>query len=38
MMSLPVMVAPEPGERLLLYIAAIVEVVSMLLVAERPKP
>jgi hypothetical protein len=38
MMSLPVMVAPEPGELLLLYIAAIVEVVSMLLVAERPKP
>jgi hypothetical protein len=36
--SLPVMVAPEPGEPLLLYIAATPEVVSMVLVAERPDP
>jgi hypothetical protein len=31
-------VAPEPGEPLLLYITAIAEVVSMVLVVERPKP
>jgi hypothetical protein len=37
-MSPPVMVAPEPGEHLLLYIAAKAEVVSMVLVTERPKP
>jgi hypothetical protein len=36
--SPPVMVAPEPGEPLLLYIAAILEAVSMVLVAERPDP
>jgi hypothetical protein len=30
--SLPIMVAPEPGEPLLLYITAIAEVVSMVLV------
>jgi hypothetical protein len=35
---LPVMVAPEPGEHLLLYIAAKGEVVSMVLITERPKP
>jgi ribonuclease HI/transposase InsO family protein len=33
--TLPVMVAPNPGEPLLLYIAATSEVVSMVLVAER---
>jgi hypothetical protein len=32
------MVALEIGEHLLLYIVAIVEVVSMVLVAERPEP
>jgi hypothetical protein len=32
------MVALEPGEPLLLYIGATVEVVSMVLVAERPEP
>jgi hypothetical protein len=32
------MVALEPGEPLLLYIAATSEVVSMVLVAERPDP
>jgi hypothetical protein len=36
--SLPIMVSPEPGEPLLLYIAATAEVVSMVLVTERPKP
>jgi hypothetical protein len=35
--SLPIMVAPEPDEPLLLYIAATTEVVSMVLVAERPE-
>jgi hypothetical protein len=35
--SPPIMVAPEPGEPLLLYIATTVEAVSMVLVAERPK-
>jgi hypothetical protein len=34
----PVMVAPEPGEPLLLYVAATAEAVSKVLVAERPKP
>jgi hypothetical protein len=38
MMSLSIMVAPEPGEPLLLYIAATVEVVSIVLVVERPEP
>jgi hypothetical protein len=32
------MVAPEPGEPLLLYIASTSEAVSMVLVAERPDP
>jgi hypothetical protein len=32
------MVAPEPGEPLLLYIAATAEVMSMMLVAERLEP
>jgi hypothetical protein len=36
--SPPVMVAPEPGEPLLLYITATSEAVSMVLVAERPDP
>jgi hypothetical protein len=33
-----VMVAPEPGEPLLLYIVAISEAMSMVLVTERPDP
>ena len=33
--SLPVLVAPEPGEMLFLYLAASAEAVSMVLVAER---
>jgi hypothetical protein len=38
-LTLPlIVVAPEPGEPLLLYIAATVEAVSMVLVAERPDP
>jgi hypothetical protein len=36
--SPPIMVALEPGEPLLLYIMATAEVVSMVLVAERPEP
>jgi hypothetical protein len=36
--SPPVMVAPEPGEPLLLYIATKSETVSMVLVAELPDP
>jgi hypothetical protein len=36
--SPPVMVAPEPGEPLLLYIVAIVEAMSMVLVIELLKP
>jgi hypothetical protein len=36
--SPPIMVAPEPGEPLLLYIAATSEPVSMVLVTERPDP
>jgi hypothetical protein len=36
--SPPVMVAPEPGEPLLLYIAATSEAVNMVLVVERPDP
>jgi hypothetical protein len=32
------MVAPEPSEPLLLYIAATVEAMSMVLVAEQPDP
>jgi hypothetical protein len=33
--SLPVLVAPDPGETLFLYLAAMTEVISMVLVAER---
>jgi hypothetical protein len=33
--SLPILVAPEPGEPLYLYIAAATEAVSMVLVIER---
>jgi hypothetical protein len=33
--SLPVLVAPGPGETLFLYLAAMTEVISMVLVAER---
>jgi hypothetical protein len=33
--SLPILVAPEPGEPLYLYITASTEAVSMVLVAER---
>jgi hypothetical protein len=36
--SLPILVAPQPGEPLYLYIAASVEAVSMVLVAERATP
>jgi hypothetical protein len=36
--SPPVMVTPEPGETLLLYIAATSEAVSMVLLTERPDP
>jgi hypothetical protein len=32
------MLAPEPGEPLMLYIVATTEVVSMVLVIEWPKP
>jgi hypothetical protein len=35
LVSLPILVAPEPGEPLYLYIAAATEVVSMVLVTER---
>jgi hypothetical protein len=35
LVSLPILVAPEPGEPLYLYIAAAFEAVSMVLVAER---
>jgi hypothetical protein len=38
LMSLSVMVAPEPGEHLLLYIATTAEAVSIIQVAERPEP
>jgi hypothetical protein len=37
-MSLPIMVAPEPGEPLKLYIAATTGVKSMVLVTEPPEP
>jgi hypothetical protein len=37
-MSLSIMVALELGEPLLPYIAAVAEVVSTVLVAERPEP
>jgi hypothetical protein len=33
--SLPILVAPELGESLYLYIAAATEVVSMVLIVER---
>jgi hypothetical protein len=33
--SLPVLVAPDPGETLFLYLAAMTEVINMVLVAER---
>jgi hypothetical protein len=33
--SLPVLVAPDPGETLFLYLAVTTEVISMVLVAER---
>jgi hypothetical protein len=36
--SLPILVAPEPGETLYLYIVAAAEAVSMVLVAERATP
>jgi hypothetical protein len=35
LVSLPVLVAPEPGEPLYLYIATAAEAVSMVLVVER---
>jgi hypothetical protein len=35
LVSLSILVAPEPGEQLYLYIAAAAEVVSMVLVIER---
>jgi hypothetical protein len=35
LVSLPILVAPEPGEPLYLYIAAAIEAVSMVLVVER---
>jgi hypothetical protein len=38
LVSLPILVAPEPGEPLYLYIAAAAEAVSMVLVVERPAP
>jgi hypothetical protein len=38
LVSLPILVAPEPGEPLYLYTAAVVEAVSMVLVIERPAP
>jgi hypothetical protein len=33
--TLPVLVAPEPGETLFLYLAAMIEMISMVLVTER---
>jgi hypothetical protein len=38
LVSLPILVAPEPEELLYLYIAAAAEAVSMVLVVERPAP
>jgi hypothetical protein len=35
LISLPVLVAPDPGETLFLYLAATAEVISMVLVTER---
>jgi hypothetical protein len=37
-MSLPIIVAPEPGEHLVLYIVAKAKVVSIVLVAEWSEP
>jgi hypothetical protein len=37
LISLPVLVAPDLGETLFLYLAAMTEVISMVLVAERSK-
>jgi hypothetical protein len=36
--SLPIMVALEPDEPLLLYVVATADVISMVLVAEWPEP
>jgi hypothetical protein len=36
--SLLVLVAPDPGETLFLYLAATTEVISMVLVTERSEP
>jgi ribonuclease HI len=38
LVSLPILVAPEPEEPLYLYIAAATKAVSMVLVVERPAP
>jgi hypothetical protein len=38
LVSLPILVAPEPGEPLYLYITAAAEAVSMVLVVERTTP
>jgi hypothetical protein len=38
LVSLPILVAPEPGEPLYLYIAAAAEAVSTVLVVERTTP
>jgi hypothetical protein len=38
LVSLPILVAPEPGEPLYLYIEAVAEAVSMVLVVERTVP
>jgi hypothetical protein len=38
LVSLPIMVAPEPAEPLYLYIAAVADAVSMVLVVERTAP
>jgi ribonuclease HI len=38
LVSLPILVAPEPGESLYLYITAAAEAVSMVLVVERTTP
>jgi hypothetical protein len=38
LVSLPILVAPEPGEPLYLYIAAAAKAVSMVLVVERTAP
>jgi hypothetical protein len=36
--SPPVMVAPEPGKPLLLYVVATIDVIRMVLVAKQPEP